>query len=1085
MTRKVGGFEGQTTGTTPTSTNSDDFGDNAMSAGQIVTTGGVVQYSTARAMHGTVSMLVTQNAANVAVFGYTATPDADADSITIRFYIYIVTLPSTLSQFGTQVRNSASGGIIRTDIGASGQVRLNLGATANVVSTTPNFLATATWYRVEIQASALNTAGAAQAHLQVYAGDATTALWSLDITGATVGSLANHIRFGALSTTNSAISANFDDVAFEVGVATAIGGTLSSVTSDTDLRWKVSQQVTSDSDLRWRLSNGMVSDLNLPWGVRGIVTSDSTQSWRVRQIATSDSDLRWQVSGRVNSDSDLRWQVAGKVNSDSDIRWRVSQRLTSDSDLRWRLRSVVSADMDLQWIVSSRVVADLDLRFALRNLVTHDDDIRWAVRTSVTSDSNLQWKVREVDPVASTSDLRWIVRNRVLVDADLRWIVFNPAQRAGFEGQTDGVTPTVGNSDDFGDAQITSIANTGGTLTYSTTDAAHGSRSLLLTNTAAATQYVVYSVDTGFDSGRARFYMKILTAPTAAVQIGAQTRSAAGGLARTQLSGAAMRLQFVMNPGTATAATGDAFVLDTWYRIEYEVTGTNGTSGAGVCRAYLGDQTTPLFTLPLTAQTPGGTVDNFRLGKFDGTNVGVVARFDDTFFEPGISTPAGPVLASTPITSDVDLRWVVKQGITSDLNLQYAIVNVTTQSMLTLELPPRLEGFVSSLDGRVRIYRAPIVLPTPVYSDVDLQWALLAGVASDADLRWAVDNVIASALSVSWLVSQRVASDISMPWGVRNQVASDSDLRWQVRTTATSDVDLRWALRGRVSSDVDLRFGVRTTVAVDTDLRWALRSVVTTTLDLRYAVDALATSDSDLRWVVFATTPVSSTLDARWAVLPLPGTDPVSTTLDLRYAVRQRVASDLESTWAALLQVTADASLRWAVQAVAATQADLRWAVGTGLASDVDLRYAIRNQVASDVDNRWAVRSVVTSDTNLRWATREIVSSTVQLDWPVRARIDSDLDTRWQVIGRIESMMTLSWVVSGAIYYVAADTLLSWAVRQGVTDTVDLQWLVTDHVQSDVRFLWSLGFVARDVQVEAVLAEQTRIIATLGEQIDA
>jgi hypothetical protein len=122
---------------------------------------------------------------------------------------------------------------------------------------------------------------------------------------------------------------------------------------------------------------------------------------------------------------------------------------------------------------------------------------------------------------------------------------------------------------------------------------------------------------------------------------------------------------------------------------------------------------------------------------------------------------------------------------------------------------------------------------------------------------------------------------------------------------------------------------------------------------------------------------------------------------------------------------------------------------------------------------------------NLRWATREIVSSTVQLDWPVRARIDSDLDTRWQVIGRIESMMTLSWVVSGAIYYVAADTLLSWAVRQGVTDTVDLQWLVTDHVQSDVRFLWSLGFVARDVQVEAVLAEQTRIIATLGEQIDA
>lgn len=161
-----------------------------------------------------------------------------------------------------------------------------------------------------------------------------------------------------------------------------------------------------------------------------------------------------------------------------------------------------------------------------------------------------------------------------------------------------------------------------------------------------------------------------------------------------------------------------------------------------------------------------------------------------------------PAAASTtPVSSDLDLRWAVSTQVNSDLDLRWAV-------------------------------------STQVTSDLDLRWGVLTQVTSDLDLRW-----------VSSSSTVQVTSDLDLRWIVATRVTSDLDLRWLASTQVTSDLDLRWTSRTVTNSDLNLQWATATLVSSDLDLRWAVATRVTSNLDLRWAVLLSVTSDLDLQWV--------------------------------------------------------------------------------------------------------------------------------------------------------------------------------------------------------------------------------------------
>lgn len=216
-----------------------------------------------------------------------------------------------------------------------------------------------------------------------------------------------------------AVSVDLDDVAlynyFPVSTT--------SVSSDLDLRYAVTNSVTSDSDIRWKVANVLTSDSDLRWAVRSVLNSDSDLRYAVRSVLNSDSDIRWKVANVLTSNSDIRWITRNQINSDSDIRWKVANVLTSNSDLRWAVRSSVNSDSDLRWAVRSAVTSDSDIRWRVRVILNSDSDLRYAVRSILNSDSDIRWAVRSI--TLSAVDLRWITRNVVSSDVDLRWLSYN------------------------------------------------------------------------------------------------------------------------------------------------------------------------------------------------------------------------------------------------------------------------------------------------------------------------------------------------------------------------------------------------------------------------------------------------------------------------------------------------------------------------------------------------------------------------------------------------------------------------------------------------------------------------------------
>lgn len=253
--------------------------------------------------------------------------------------------------------------------------------------------------------------------------------------------------------------------------------------------------------------------------------------------------------------------------------------------------------------------------------------------------------------------------------------------------------------------------------------------------------------------------------------------------------------------------------------------------------------------------------------------------------------------STTPVTSDLDLRWKTFGSVNSDLDLRWKVDSSLTPVTSDLDLRWRVTNAVSSdLDIRWRVWSA-------VTSDMDLRWRVFSSLQSDVDVRWRVLNTVASDIALTWRVAVTVTSDLDLRWRSRSTVTSDLDLRWRVESTlivVNSDLDLRWRSYARVTSDLGLAWRVYEVTSSDLSLFWRVRQVVTSdlaliwgheeatqqvdsTLDLRWRTYQLVTSTLTLQWRTFSdvvTQPdvIAYLPDSGYAVASLA---PIAVTVDL------------------------------------------------------------------------------------------------------------------------------------------------------------------------------------------------------------
>lgn len=218
-TLKRAGFEGQTSGVTPSAANSSTFGDDAMSGTDFsVGASNTMAYSSAQAMHGGRSVLMTSGGANASLFGYKVNPTG-LDSGIVRFYVYLLAYPALTIQFGCQFRHSA-GALARNNLTSTGQLQWLIGA--GTATSGAVVMALNTWYRIEAQISASNTAGSSAGTCDLYTGDSPTSLSTMSLSAVTAGGLLDNVRFGYFAAA-STLSMHIDDVALDSGTTIYTG----------------------------------------------------------------------------------------------------------------------------------------------------------------------------------------------------------------------------------------------------------------------------------------------------------------------------------------------------------------------------------------------------------------------------------------------------------------------------------------------------------------------------------------------------------------------------------------------------------------------------------------------------------------------------------------------------------------------------------------------------------------------------------------------------------------------------------------------------------------------------------------------
>lgn len=102
---------------------------------------------------------------------------------------------------------------------------------------------------------------------------------------------------------------------------------------------------------------------------------------------------------------------------------------------------------------------------------------------------------------------------------------------------------------------------------------------------------------------------------------------------------------------------------------------------------------------------------------------------------------------------------------------------------------------------------------SPVTSNLDARWNALSSVTSDIVFQWDVQSSLAA-----------VTSDLGIQWDIRSAVASDCNLQWSMLQAVQSDIQARWNILSQVLDDVSIRWNVISVVQSDITLQWTILS---------------------------------------------------------------------------------------------------------------------------------------------------------------------------------------------------------------------------------------------------------------------
>lgn len=230
-----------------------------------------------------------------------------------------------------------------------------------------------------------------------------------------------------------------------------------------------------------------------------------------------------------------------------------------------------------------------------------------------------------------------------------------------FEGQTNGVVPDTSNSAASGTAfSAVSVSGTNYVIEYSTAQAAHGSCSMHVQNTAGGGKAHLRfkTFPSNVKQGRFRFYVRIVSGPSSGAAAIGQVADTSGAAIVNILLNSASQLGFQNRAGATQAYAGTK--LNTWYRVEIGVTvGTSNTTGNIAIAVYEGDSTTAAWTYTY-ANTDAGTtaIATLWLGK-TGTSGAAELYIDDIAQEDGVAGPEfGPAVVATPPAETVGVASV-------------------------------------------------------------------------------------------------------------------------------------------------------------------------------------------------------------------------------------------------------------------------------------------------------------------------------------------------------------------------------------------------------------------------------------------
>lgn len=215
----------------------------------------------------------------------------------------------------------------------------------------------------------------------------------------------------------------------------------------------------------------------------------------------------------------------------------------------------------------------------------------------------------------------------------------------GAEGGDNGVAITAANSGTSGDAFSLVNIGGGGSVVYSTAQAAFGGKSMLFSAATSASALIRWSqTDT---THRFRAYIRLPSFPTSAVNIVQLRGSAVGTGMGLQVNGSG---NLLWTDGGGAAQTLYGLSINTWYMISAMTTrGTTTSNGYIKAEVRNASGTTVLGTFESSTRNTG--IDDLtftQFGKLTSSNPDLTIYFDQVAFDVGAGALIGPYVSGEP-----------------------------------------------------------------------------------------------------------------------------------------------------------------------------------------------------------------------------------------------------------------------------------------------------------------------------------------------------------------------------------------------------------------------------------------------------